>query len=97
MLSKTLFGVWNIQELSVQIETGPGTCVCTWGALPCGTSPPLGSGTELVTKTNKNPGLCWKFRGVPVYHRPEIKSIQAKRDSVWDEEQRAAFPFHPLS
>lgn len=34
MLSKTLFRVWNIQELSVQIETGPATCVCTWGALP---------------------------------------------------------------
>lgn len=32
MLSKTLsmVRVWNMQESSVQIETGPATTVCTW-------------------------------------------------------------------
>lgn len=100
MLSKTLFRVWNIQELSVQIKTGPATCVHLEGLCHCGTVPPPLEGSTLH-KNELKPRIVLEIRGAPVHHRPEIKNIQcsdqARRHSVLDEEQRAAFPSHPLS
>lgn len=58
MLSKTLsmFIVWNIQESSVQIETGPAATVCTRGALPMWDFSPFGSirGGDAASRLHKN-------------------------------------------
>lgn len=100
MLSKTLFKSVEYTGIKCANRDRPCyLCVHLGGSATVGL-PPFGrikgGDTELVTKTNKNPGLCCKFEGVPVHHKPEIKTFQGRRHSVLDEEQKAAFPSHPL-
>lgn len=66
MLSKTLSMVreWNIQESSVQIETGPATTVCTWRGSAHVELPPFGrikggdtDSRPCCTKNELKPGI----------------------------------------